>query len=40
MTEWSLRWIYSSTDAKYVINADRSGSRIELTLSWPLPISR
>lgn len=39
-TEWNLRWIYSGSDAGYVIDDDRSGSRIELTLSWPLPILR
>ncbi len=39
-TEWSLRWIHSGTDASYVIDSDRTGSRIELTLSWPLPLLR
>lgn len=39
-TNWSLRWIYSSPDAAYVIDKDRSGSRIELTLTWLLPVMR
>ena len=39
-TDWSLRWIYSSPDAAYVIDKNRTGSRIEFTLSWLLPVLR
>ncbi len=37
-TEWGLRAIHSGNGASYVIDSDRSGSRIELTLSWPLSL--
>ncbi len=37
-TEWSLRWIHSGADASYVIDSERTGNRIELTLSWPLSL--
>jgi len=37
-TEWNLRWIDTSKNADYVINDSRSGSRVELTLTWPFNI--
>lgn len=37
-TDWDLRWIDSGGDASYVIDSDRTGSRIQLTLSWPLSL--
>jgi uncharacterized protein (TIGR02001 family) len=39
-TAWNLRWIHSDSRASYIVDSNRVGSRIELTLSWPLPILR
>lgn len=39
-TEWNLHWIYSDTGASYVLGDNRTGSRVELTLSWPLSLLR
>ena len=36
--EWSLHWIDTSKNSRYVINASRSGNRVELTLTWPFKI--